>query len=226
MRIGSLRSVYRVNVRVITALCFLCALLAAGWVAWRVASWVPQLPSDTPASFIPPPSAGEWHRSDTPEPVWAVSDPFTSPYIEARLAEEKAARAAEEARRVKAAKTEAAAAAIARTQAAKAKAAAPVAASPKPAPQPATPLASPKPPRTVTLVYRGMLTRTDGTSVAIIEQAPGQKTTLLETGESIEGFSMARLDRTTAMLMGADGKTEHPLPVGKKITLTPGKQKQ
>ena len=158
--------------------------------------------------------------------MWADSDPFTSPYIETRLAEEKAAHAAEQARRAKEARTKAAAAAIARKQAAKAKAAAPAAVSPKPAPKPAAAPASPKPPRTITLVYRGMLTRTDGTSVAIIEQAPGQKTTLLEAGETIEGFSMARLDRTTAMLMGADGKTEHPLPVGKKITLAPGKQKQ
>ena len=87
------------------------------------------------------------------------------------------------------------------------------------------PPASPKPPRTITLVYRGLLTRTDGTSVAIIEQIENGMTTLLKAGDRIEGFTMARLGRSTAILTTADGQTEHPLPVGNKTKLTPDEQK-
>lgn len=226
MRIGSLRSIYRVNVRFVTALCLICALLAAGWVASRVAAWEPHLPVNPPASIIPPPPAGEWHRSEMQDPVWSDADPFTSPYLEARLAEEEAARAAEEARLAAEAKARAEAAARLREQQAKAKAVAATAAKTKPAakPIPAPVAVKPKPPRTVTFIYRGMLTRTDGTSVAIIEQADNGKTALLKAGDAIEGFGIARLERTTTVLTSSDGKTEHPLPVGKPVQLIPKNQ--
>ena len=229
MRIGSLRSIYRVNVRFVTALCLICALLAAGWVASRVASWEPHLPVNPPASLIPPPPAGEWHRSDTPEPAWEEANPFTSPYLEARLAEEAAARAAEEARLAAEAKTRAEAKAQADAAAKlleqQAKAVA-TAAKKKPPAKPAPPPAvNPRAPRTVTFVYRGILTRTDGTSVAIIEQAENGKTVLLKAGDSVEGFRVASLDRATTVLTTADGKTEHSLPVGKPVKLTPENQK-
>ncbi len=175
---------------------------------------------DSTCSPLP---AGEWRRSDGQEVAWSEADPFTSPYLEARLAEEAAARAAEKAR-----KAEAKARAAANAQQQQAKAPKPVAAQSrqKPQPKPAAPPAAPKPPRTITLIYRGMLTHIDGSSVAIVEHVENGRTALLKPGESIEGFSMVQLDRAAAMLTTADGKTEHALPIGKRIKLSPGKQKQ
>jgi len=226
MKISSLRSIYRVNVRFVTVVCLLCALAAACWVAWRLSEWQPRLPVNRSTALAAPLPVGEWRRSDGQEADWAEASPFTSPYLEARLAEAAAARAAAEARKAREAEARAAAARAA--QARKAAQPPPQAAVPEKV-KPVTPVPPPKPPpkpRTITLVYRGLLTHTDGTQVAIIEQIENGKTALLKQGATLEGFQMTRLDRTTAMLSTADGKQEHALPVGKRITLTPDKNKQ
>ncbi len=212
MKINSLRSLYRVNVRFVATICLLCALAAAGWVAWRLSSWQPLIPGNKATELAVALPSGEWRRSDGQEVAWSEADPFTSPYLEARLGAEAAERAVAKALQ-QSKKAIALKRAVTRPQ-------------PKPQARPTTPPATPNPPHTITLIYRGVLTHIDGTRVAIIDQVENGKTTLMQQGDSIEGFRMAQLDRAAAMLMAADGKTEHALPTGKRIRLIPGKQKQ
>jgi hypothetical protein len=201
MKIDSLRLIYRINVRFVAAICLLCALAAVGWVSWRLSSRQPRITVNQSTALSAPLPAGEWRQSADPEAAWSEADPFTAPYLDYRLAEQAAARAAEKAR----------SAAKAQHQ-------------PKPEAKPA---AAPSlvPPGTITLVYRGMLTQIDGSSVAIIEQLENGKTSMMKPGDTLEGFSMAQLDRAAAILTTVDGKTEQALPVGKPIKLTPVKQK-
>ncbi len=239
MKINSLRLIYRINVRFVAAISLLCALVAAGWVAWRLSSWQPRIPVNPSTALATPLPTGEWRQSADQETAWSEADPFTSPYLEARLAKKAAARAAEKARKTEEAKAlaaekarkaeEAKALAAAKAQQEQINAKIPSPATtqhqPKPGPKPTAPLPSPVPPRTITLIYRGMLTHIDGSSVAIVEQVENGKTTMMMPGDTLEGFSMAQLDRAAAILTTDDGKTEHALPVGEQIKLMPGKQK-
>lgn len=221
MKIDSLRIIYRINVRFVTAICLLCALVAAIGVAWRLSSWQPPIPVNPSTALATPLPTGEWRQSADQEAAWSKADPFTSPYLEARLAEEAAARAAEKARKADEAKVSAAK--KAQQEQIKAKMPSPAATQHPPKPKPEPP--SLPPPRTITLVYRGMLTQIDGSNVAIVEQLENGKTTMMKPGDTLEGFSMAQLDRAAAVLTTDDGKTEHTLPVGERIKLIPGKQK-
>jgi hypothetical protein len=211
MKIDSLRLIYRINVRFVAAICLLCALAAVGWVTWRLSSRHPRISVNQSTALTSPLPAGEWRQNADPEAAWSAADPFSSPYLDARLAEQAAARAAENARKAEAAKARAAAKAQPKQINAK-------------SPSPAAPPPSPAAPRTITLVYRGMLTHIDGSSVAIVEQLENGKTTMMKPGDTLAGFSMAQLDRASAILTTADGKTEHALPVGEPIKLIPGKQ--
>ncbi len=212
MKIDSLRLIYRINVRFVAAICLFCALAAVGWVTWRLSSRQPRISVNQSPALTSPLPAGEWRQNADPEAAWSEADPFTSPYLDARLAEQAAARTAEKAR----------SAAKAQPEQINAEKASPAASQHQP-----TPVAPPSlvPPRTITLVYRGMLTHIDGSSVAIIEQLENGKTSMMNPGDTLKGFSMAQVDRAAAILTTVDGKTEHALPVGKAIKLIPGKQK-
>jgi hypothetical protein len=100
MKTDSLRSIYRINVRFVAAICLLCALAAVGWVAWRLSYRHPRVPVNQSTALTAPLSAGEWRQSAYPEAAWSEADPFTSPYLEARLAEAAAGLAVEKTRKV------------------------------------------------------------------------------------------------------------------------------
>jgi len=210
MKFAPLHAISRVNVRIVVALSFLCALLAVGWMAWCLSgtpSYGPLRYTSRPPLSVPD---SEWRGSENSGAAWATNSPFNSPYREARRAEAEAARAEAEAKQLREAEAQ-------RLREAgpppKSPALTPEAATPQPVPQPAPPLPEP-PARMLTLTFRGTLTRTDGTTVAMVEQPTPGATLLLKVGDTIEGMTLIRLDRSSAILSPPGSTNEHALLPG------------
>jgi FKBP-type peptidyl-prolyl cis-trans isomerase len=237
----SLRSIYRVNVRLVTVACLATALAAAGWVASRLASGKPPPPEADLALEGAVPARNRQAKAH--DLKLAERNPFASVRLDEILAAEAAARAsAEETAREKAAarkaeqaraKAEKEARARAKAEAearakkeqadrVKAAAMAAMAASPaKKEPAALAKKAHPPPPP-VMMTYCGMLTRTDGTTLAIFNTSREGETLLLEAGDAVEGYIVKRLAPDGAVLTQPDGEADDVvLGVGKQTELPP-----
>jgi hypothetical protein len=135
---------------------------------------------------------------------------------EARLAKAKAEverRAAEEAAAAKAKAAQA-------QQAAAAVAAAAAAAPPPPvAPAAAPPPPPPPPPKQIKLVYRGYMTRTDGRTVAFVENVSQGEIVLMQRGEKIENMQIDRFSKEELSLIQTNNAV-HVLKAGQLTTIT------
>jgi nucleoid-associated protein YgaU len=215
------RLLQRINVQMVAIVAVL-ALVAL--IIWRL--WIGHA---TPWKTVKPPSrddsaggtnaVGEsffsWSR-ELRTPLGIERNPFSSPALNAFLAEEERLRleaeraaaeraaaeraAAEEAAAAKAA-AELAAQKTAEAKAAEEKAAAEQAAAPKP-PPPTT--------RNVVLVYRGMLVRPDQTVLALVENKTDTNTTFYKVGENVTGLAIAEIARNTLGLTAVDNTNAIP----------------
>jgi hypothetical protein len=150
------------------------------------------------------------------------ANPFHSAHIEkylARLAAEKAA--AEEAARRKAAEEEARRKAEdeARRKAEEDARRAAAAASPSPAPTPeAPPPSAPPGPVILRFVYRGMLQRTDGARLALVESGPPPSVRFYQAGERCLGLMVTNVaSRDVGLVL--PGGTVQALGVGAAFTV-------
>lgn len=194
MKRGPWFSIHHINVRLVAALCFGCALGATGWVAYRLTQLNPPLLDNIAARRGAVPTTTRWRENETQEPAWQDQNPFHSPYLDNLAAQRKKKADAQ--------------------------------AAPKSTPQAARKTVSPKsephpPPRTLTLIYRGALTRVDGTTVAMFERNRQKGTLLLETGDRFDNLRLLDIDRHNATVSLDNNGTQHRLPVGKCVTLTP-----
>jgi len=72
--------------------------------------------------------------------------------------------------------------------------------------------------KSVKLIYRGMITRTDGVTVAMIENRTAKNTFSYATGDIVEGLRVDRILRNEVSLVLKDNSS-HVLPVGQEKTV-------
>jgi len=90
----------------------------------------------------------------------------------------------------------------------------------KEVPPPPPPPPSPPPPvkkETFSILYRGIMTRTDGSRVALIESKQWGRTQSFKKGEQVGGFELIRMDRDRIELLNSLGET-NVADVGEMMT--------
>lgn len=221
----------RLNVPLIAILAVLALVAMIAWKLW--------LGHATPWKVVEPPTLDEAERGDPAEgesffswsrelraPRGITRNPFTSPILDdflaqqelERLAAERAAAEREAAER--AAALEAAAAKAAAEQAAAQRAAEAAAATELEAAQ-ATTTKRPEDPaetRDVVLVYRGMMTRPDQVTLALVENRTEETASFYAAGDRIAGVSIGAIERNTLEVRIREGSNQL-LRVNEPITL-------
>jgi hypothetical protein len=184
-------------------------------------------PWDAAPSVIPP-----------SPPVPADANPFSSAWLQAEL-EAQRRRARLDAERMAAARAAAERAASERAEATKRAAAerrradqieaekAAARKPPPPAPPPPAPerQSAPKPapappptPRAMDVLYRGMITRLDGTRLALIVVGGREPGIYRPAGDRVGWATIRSFDRATLVL--SDGPARHAIPRGEPMTIT------
>lgn len=211
------RWLLRVNARGVFVVTLAALVLALAWRLTLVQEDERQPPAVGPAA--------QRARHVSPEtPVDAAvtekRDPFQSPYLtqviereaerQRRLEEEAKRRAEEEARERAEAEAAAAlkAAKDAERKAAAAKAPAKAADAPAPAPAAAAAAAPVPEPKPVALLYRGMMRRTDGVVLALIENQTEGRAVFYKQGESVLGMAVDEIERDGVSLVRVNDERE------------------